>query len=73
MNTQLRLPRPKRLGLTNKNRELAAMKECRAAMVRIETKYKFGSPEYVTAGEVMDKLDALAELFTGDRKALWNT
>lgn len=65
--------RPKRIGLTNKDRELDDMRRCREAMVRIETAYKIDGPEYVAAGEVMDKIDDLAELFTGDRKALWTT
>lgn len=65
------MPRPKRLGLYDQSNELAAMKLCREAMVRVETKCRIGSPEYQAAGEVMTKIDDLAELFTGDRTALW--
>ena len=67
------MPRPKRIGLTDKNRELAAMKECREAMIRVLTASKIGGPEYRAAQDVIDKIDDLAELFTRDRKALWMT
>lgn len=65
------MPRRKRLGLYEQSNELAAMKLCREAMVRVETHCKIGSPEYRAASEVMTKIDDLAELFTGDRKVLW--
>jgi hypothetical protein len=71
MNIDYAMARPKRLGLHDKSRELAAMKDCREAMTRILAAYKIGSPEYVAAGEVLEKLDNLAELLSGDRNPLW--
>ncbi len=66
------MTRPKRLGIADPKRELAAMRACRDAMVRIATRYRINGPEYRTAQAVMDALDDLAGALTGDRRALWS-
>jgi hypothetical protein len=47
---------------------LEVAKQCRAACVAICAEAPIGGRAYVAAGRVMDAIDELAEVFTGDRR-----
>lgn len=49
---------------------LDAMRECHAAMVRVQTKSKIGGPSYKKAVAISDALHDMAEELTGDRNKL---
>ena len=42
--------------------------ECRAACVQVITQAPIGGPAYVAARQVLDAIDGLAEVLTGDRR-----
>jgi hypothetical protein len=50
---------------------LAAIGECRRACVAANSKAPVGGPIYRAAARLMDEIDLVAEVLTGDRRHFW--
>ena len=61
-----------RHGFSDPSAELAALADARAAAVRVLTAYKIGGPAYQAAERLLDGIDDLVGVLTGDREALWS-
>ena len=62
-----------RYGLIDPTAELAALAGARAAAVRVLTVSKIGGPAYRAAERLLDAIDDLVGVLTGDRETLWSS
>src|SRR4051794_3177192 len=53
------------------DRLLAAIGECRRACIAANTKAPIGGPVYRAGARLMEEIDLVAEVLTGDRRHFW--